>query len=69
MGHSKKRSILLPMSRERICLKNVLNFYKMSREGDGVLLISSVGGMDIFWNDPININLTWIVSYKIHKIS
>ena len=35
-----------PRGRELNGLKNVLNLYRMSEEGDGVLLISSVGGMD-----------------------
>ena len=31
------------------CLKNILNLYKMSGEGEGVLLISSMGGGWIFF--------------------
>ena len=39
--------------------KEFLNLYRMSGEGEGVLLISSVGGeVDLFWNDPINI--VWV---------
>ena len=70
MGFFKKGSI--PHSREnfhhseredRDRLKNVLNLYKISGEGKGVLLISSLeGGMDPFWNNPITIGFIKIFS-------
>ena len=50
LGRSKKRPIPHPQEifavrggGEGNCLKNVLNLYRMSKEGEGVLLISSVG--------------------------
>ena len=49
IGSFQKRSIphsqrKFPPSREGNHLKNALNLYRMSREGRGVLLISSMGG-------------------------
>ena len=38
--------------RERGIMKNVLNSYRMSIWGGGGLLISSMGGIDIFLNNP-----------------
>ena len=62
-GLFQKRSILHPQRKfpsfekdERNCLKNDLNLYRMSRE-EGVFLIFSVGGMHLFWNNPINTNV------------
>ena len=40
-------------------LKNVFNFYKMSGEGGiedvwrGGIITSSKGGIDLFWNNPL----------------
>ena len=44
------------------CLKNILNLYKMSGEGEGVLLISSMGGMDLFWNNVFKFNIEFTIS-------
>ena len=50
------------------CLKNILNLYKMSGEGEGegVLLISSMGGMDLFWNNVFKFNIEFTIS-KYHQ--
>ena len=60
MGCSKKDPY--PTQRGNFChpgrrnyLKNVLNLYRMSGEGEGALLTSSIGGMDLFWNDPMTL--------------
>ena len=36
----------------RDCLKNVLNLYRMSGEGEGGIANFLRGGMDLFWNNP-----------------
>ena len=58
IGSFQKRSIphlqrKFPPSREGNHLKNALNLYRMSREGRGVLFISSMGegGVNLFWNN------------------
>ena len=48
------------------CLKNILNLYKMSGEGEGVLLISSMGGMDLFWSNVFKFNIEFTIS-KYHQ--
>ena len=38
----------------RDCVKNVLNLYRMSGEGEGgIANFLRGGGMDLFWNNPI----------------
>ena len=78
LGHSKKDSY--PTHRGNFhrpekaggggsdCLKNILNLYKMSGEGQGkgVLLISSMGGMGLFWNNLFKFNVEFTIS-KYHQ--
>ena len=46
----QKRKFLLSRDKERNCLKNVLNSYRMSREGKGGVIVNflHVGGVDRF---------------------
>ena len=57
MGRSKKDPYPThPPSGEggRDCLKNALNLYRMSGEGEGGIANFLRGGMDLFWNNPKN---------------
>ena len=46
-------------------MKNVLNLYRMSIRGGGVL-ISSMGGIDIFLNNPLCGNIRKNYSQEIN---
>ena len=75
MGRSKKRSIphpqrKFPQSGEggRDCLKNALNLFRMSRQGEGgYCQFPPWGGMDLFWNNPMLIWGGGVYSY-IHVL-
>ena len=47
-----QRKFLLSREGKGNRMKNVLNLYRMSIRGGGELLISSMGGIDIFLNNP-----------------
>ena len=47
--HPQRKFLL---SREENRMKNVLNLYRMSIRRGGGLLVSSMGGIDIFLNNP-----------------
>ena len=71
----QKRTILHPQRKfplstdeEGNHIKNVLNLCRMSIKGKGGLLISSMGGMDIFWNNPFcgNVRKNYCQGIKYH---
>ena len=75
LGSFQKRTILHPQRKfppsteeEGNHIKNVLNLCRMSIKGKGGLLISSMGGMDIFWNNPFcgNVRKNYCQGIKYH---
>ena len=49
-------------------LKNVLNLYRMSGEGEGALLISSVGGYGSFLERPNDIKINMVLNGAYHNL-
>ena len=75
LGSFQKRTMLHPQRKfppsteeEGNHIKNVLNLCRMSIKGKGGLLISSMGGMDMFWNNPLcgNIRKIYCQGIKYH---